>query len=158
MFVSVLQQQPAFSKSKHSVSYTRVLFFMSHISYTLFSPIWSNFCITVLYSWLLDHSSISRARITGKGCESSLVWAFRMYHPTGLDAALSYERACSKKASTFSWSARDGHPPASFIRTEMTTSWQPRKSRVMIQTFRVKLLHKRTFIPSINKHILLARQ
>jgi hypothetical protein len=30
----------------------------------------------VLYSWLLDHSSISRARITGRGCESSLVCAF----------------------------------------------------------------------------------
>jgi hypothetical protein len=46
------------------------------ISYTLFRPSWINFCITVLYSWLLDHSSISRARITGRGCESSLVWAF----------------------------------------------------------------------------------
>lgn len=30
----------------------------------------------VPYSWLLDHSSISRARSTGKGCESCLVCAF----------------------------------------------------------------------------------
>ena len=52
------------------------LFVCVATNYTLFSSSWSIFCIMVLYSWLLDHSSISRARITGKGCESSLVCAF----------------------------------------------------------------------------------
>lgn len=31
---------------------------------------------SLLYSWLLDHSSISRARRTGNGCDSCRVWAF----------------------------------------------------------------------------------
>jgi len=50
-----------------------------------------------------------------------------MYHPKGLEEALSYERACSRNASTFSWSAIDGHPPANFIRTDTTTSWKRHK-------------------------------
>ncbi|KAM0934897.1 hypothetical protein DsansV1_C30g0215401 [Dioscorea sansibarensis] len=44
-----------------------------------------------------------------------------MYHPIGLDEALSYDRACSRKASTLSCSEREGQPPANFIRTEMIT-------------------------------------
>ena len=159
------------------------LFVCVATNYTLFIPIWNIFCIRVLYSWLLDHSSISLARITGKGCESSLVCAFlqhvkrlrkkchttqthmhfhnnnivnhgssdnssdRMYHPTGFDAALSYERACSRKASTFSLSARDGHPPANFIRTEMTTSWQSRISIKWWQTCRISITtHNKAFL------------
>lgn len=57
----------------------------------------------------------------------TLDYLYLMYQPKGDEEALSYERACSKNASTFSWSAIDGHPPANFIRTDTTTSWKPHK-------------------------------
>lgn len=66
-----------------------------------------------------------------------------MYQPKGDEEALSYERACSKNASTFSWSAIDGHPPASFIRTDTTTSWKKRNNHLGI--FTSNLRFKRFF-------------
>jgi hypothetical protein len=73
-----------------------------------------------LYSALCAHRSISRALKTGKGCESCRVWAFLRYQPKGLEEASSYDLACFRKASTFSWLAREGQPPASFISTDTT--------------------------------------
>lgn len=66
-------------KLHNTCTSTRVIVFYSHFTWDAKDFVLMT-GVTRLrrdwYSLLLDHSSISRARRTGRGCESCLVWAF----------------------------------------------------------------------------------
>mmetsp|Transcript_27106 Transcript_27106/g.68913 ORF Transcript_27106/g.68913 Transcript_27106/m.68913 type:complete len:220 (-) Transcript_27106:685-1344(-) len=76
---------------------------------------------SALYCVLCAQRSISRARMTGSGCDSARVCALRRYQPSRLLVASSYDRACLRNASTLSSLAKDGEPPASFMSAPITT-------------------------------------